>query len=151
MYSNGPPIKAEQNQYRRLERTYSSSVRIRDVALKTCQKRWTIGRSGERGSWISMLAARHDDDDDETGCLTKEREHIFQCYLPITGRRTYVMVPLSKELARRETLTTLSRIWTPVTDFIFYDDSHNTKCAPEVYCKWKEAFRIMSILKRNGK
>ena len=36
-----------------------------DVALKTCQKRWTIGRSGERGSGISVLAARHDDDDDD--------------------------------------------------------------------------------------
>ena len=36
----------------------------RDVALKTCQRRWTIGRSGERGSGISVLAARHDDDDD---------------------------------------------------------------------------------------
>ena len=29
---------------------------------KTCQRRWTIGRSGERGSGISVLAARHDDD-----------------------------------------------------------------------------------------
>ena len=37
--------------------------RIRDVALKTCQKRWMIGRSGERGSGISVLVARHDDDD----------------------------------------------------------------------------------------
>ena len=37
-------------------------VRIRDVALKTCQRRWTIGRSGERGSGISVIAARHDDD-----------------------------------------------------------------------------------------
>ena len=46
-------------------RTYSSSVRIRHVALKTCQRRWTIGRSGERGSGISVLAARHDDDDDD--------------------------------------------------------------------------------------
>ena len=36
-----------------------------DVALKTCQRRWTIGRSGERGSGISVLAARHDDDDDD--------------------------------------------------------------------------------------
>ena len=44
--------------------TYSSYVRIRDVTLKTCQKRWMIGRSGERGSGISVLAARHDDDDD---------------------------------------------------------------------------------------
>ena len=48
-----------------LEPTYSSSVRIRDVALRSCQKRWTIGRSGERGSGISVLAARHDDDDDD--------------------------------------------------------------------------------------
>ena len=37
-------------------------MRIRDVALKTCQKRWTIGRSGDRGSGISVLAVRHDDD-----------------------------------------------------------------------------------------
>ena len=43
-------------------RTYLQQ--LRDVALKTFQMRWTIGRSGERGSGISMLAARHDDDDD---------------------------------------------------------------------------------------
>ena len=47
------------------EHTYSSYVRIRDVALKTCQRRWTIERSGEKGSGISLLAARHDDDDDD--------------------------------------------------------------------------------------
>ena len=29
-----------------LEHTYSSYVRIQDVALKTCLRRWTIGRSG---------------------------------------------------------------------------------------------------------
>ena len=46
-------------------RTYSISVRIRDVALKTCQKRWTIGRSGERGSGISVLATWLDDDDSQ--------------------------------------------------------------------------------------
>ena len=46
--------------------TYSSYVRIWDVALKTCQRRWMIGRSGERGSGISVLAARHNDDDDDT-------------------------------------------------------------------------------------
>ena len=27
---------------------YSRYVRIRDVALKTCQRRWTVGKSGER-------------------------------------------------------------------------------------------------------
>ena len=40
-------------------------IYIRDVALKTCQRRLTIGRSGERGSGISVLAARHDEDDDD--------------------------------------------------------------------------------------
>ena len=55
----------EQKQDDQLERTYSSYVRKRDVALKTCQRRWTIGRSGERASGISVLAARYDDDDDD--------------------------------------------------------------------------------------
>ena len=45
--------------------TCSSYVRTRDVTLKTCQRRWVIGRSGERGSGISVRVARHDDDDDE--------------------------------------------------------------------------------------
>ncbi len=40
-----------------LEHTHSSYVRIRDVALKTSQRRLMIGRSGERGSGISVLAA----------------------------------------------------------------------------------------------
>ena len=48
-----------------LKPTYSSYVRIRDVALRTYQKRWTIGKSGERGSGISVLATQHDDDDDD--------------------------------------------------------------------------------------
>ena len=54
---------AKQKQDDQLEHTYSSYVRIRNVALKTCQRRWMIGRSGERGSGISVLAAWHDDDD----------------------------------------------------------------------------------------
>ena len=37
-------------------------MRTQDVTLKTCQRRWMIGRSGERGSGITVLAARHDDD-----------------------------------------------------------------------------------------
>ena len=47
-----------------VEPAYGSSVSIWDIALRTYQKRWTIGRSGERGSGISVLAAQHDDDDD---------------------------------------------------------------------------------------
>ena len=50
---------AEQKQDDKLELTYSSSVRIRDVALRTYQKRWMIRRSAERGSEISLLEARH--------------------------------------------------------------------------------------------
>ena len=65
MYSYGPPHMAEQKQDDQLEHTYSSYVRIQDVALKTCQKQWMIGRSGKRGLRISVLAAQHDDDDND--------------------------------------------------------------------------------------
>ena len=65
VYSYGPPHMAKQKQDNQLEHIYSSYVRIRDVGLETCQRRWMIDRSGERGSGISVLAARHDDDDDE--------------------------------------------------------------------------------------
>ena len=59
------PHMAKQKQDDQLEHTYSIYVRIRDVALKTCQRRWMIGRSGERVPGISVQAARHDDDDDQ--------------------------------------------------------------------------------------
>ena len=65
MYSDGPQQMAEQKQDDQLKHTYSSYVRIRDIALKTCRRRWTIGRSGKRGSGISVQAARYDDDDDD--------------------------------------------------------------------------------------
>ena len=45
------------------ELTYSSYVRTRVVILKTCRRRWVIGRNGERRSGISAQTARHDDDD----------------------------------------------------------------------------------------
>ena len=54
---------AVQKQDDQHEHTFSSYVRIRDVVLKTYLGRWTIGRSGERGSGISMLPAWHDDYD----------------------------------------------------------------------------------------
>ena len=55
-----------QRQDDQLEPTYSSSVPIRFEVLRTCRKQWTIGRGGERGSGISVLIMR-DDDDDEYG------------------------------------------------------------------------------------
>ena len=65
MYSYGPPHMAVQKQDDQHEHTFSSYVRIRDAVLKTYLGRWTIGRSGERGSGISVLPARYDDDDDD--------------------------------------------------------------------------------------
>ena len=60
MYFCGPPHMANQKQDDQLDHTYSSYVMMRDVTLKTCQRRGMIGRRGERGSGISVLAARHD-------------------------------------------------------------------------------------------
>ena len=65
MYTCGPLHMDEQRQDVQLEPTYSSSVRIRDVALRTCRKKRTIGRCGKKGSEISVLIARHDGDDDD--------------------------------------------------------------------------------------
>ena len=52
---------AAQKQDDQHERKFSCYVRIRDVVLKTYLGRWTIGRSGERGSGIFVLPARYDD------------------------------------------------------------------------------------------
>ena len=57
MYSGGPLHMAEQRQGDQLKHTYGSSVRIRDAALRTYRKRWTIGRVVREGQG-------HDDDDD---------------------------------------------------------------------------------------
>ena len=72
MYSCGPLHMDEQRQNDQLELTYTSSVWIWDVALKTCQKQWTIGRGGKRGSGISALMIRHDDD-----CSTGNNKILF--------------------------------------------------------------------------
>ena len=69
MYSYGPPHMAVQKQDDQHEHTFSNYVRIQDVVQKTCLRRWTIGKSGERGSGISVLPAQHDDDDDDDSYL----------------------------------------------------------------------------------
>ena len=61
MYSYGSSHMAAQKQDDQHKRTFSSYVRIQVVVLKTCLGRWTIGRSGERGSGISVLPAWYDD------------------------------------------------------------------------------------------
>ena len=66
------PHMAVQKQDDQHEHTFSNYVRIKDVVLKTCQRRWTIGKSGERGSGISVLPARHGDDDDDDDDVYEE-------------------------------------------------------------------------------
>ena len=55
----------EQRQDVQLEPSYSSSVPIRDVALRIYRMQWTIGRCAERDSGTSVLIVRHDDDEDD--------------------------------------------------------------------------------------
>ena len=79
---------------------HSATMRIRDVVQTTCQKRWTIGKSGERGSGISVLPARHDDDDDDDIFYTKKLQINYsttnQCmsvlYLTLWVRYTVILV-----------------------------------------------------------
>ena len=93
MLGGSPPHMAKQKQDDQLEHTYSSYVRIRDVTRKTYQRRWEIGRSGERGSGISVLAAQHDDDDEWSAkwitciwdVIKKYQEWIFKFFWQNTG------------------------------------------------------------------
>ena len=68
MYSCGPLHMDELRQDVLLEPINSSSMPILDEALGTCQKQWTKGRGGERGSEISLKRTRLDDDDDDFVC-----------------------------------------------------------------------------------
>ena len=56
----------------------------------------------------------------------KTKELSVPNYLPIAGERTDGFVPFSRALERSETQTASSRIWTRVTDSIYYDDN---RCA----------------------
>ena len=63
-------------------RTYIQQLsEDRDVVLKTYLGRWMIGRSGERGSGISELPARYDDDDDDLSIYLSK---ILSIYLSIS-------------------------------------------------------------------
>ena len=63
MYSCAPLHMYEQRLDDQLEPTYCSYVPTWDVALKICRKQWTIEKGGEKGSGISVLMTRYDDDD----------------------------------------------------------------------------------------
>ena len=62
--------------------------------------RWTIGRSGERGSGISVLPARYDDDDDDYNTVRlflHLQQHTQSRYIsdkPSTHIRTHIPPPI---------------------------------------------------------
>ena len=113
MYSYGPPHMAEQKQDDQHEHTFSNYVRVRDVVRKTCQRRWTIWKSGERGSGISVLPARHDDDD-----IYYYPIYVFvqDIYIYIYIQRKYIVSSTEKDIDMRLTkawsaIDKLSNIW----------------------------------------
>ena len=65
LYSCGPLHMDEQKQDDQLEPIYISSVPIRDAFLKTCRMKWTREKGGEKWSGVSVLMARHDDEEDD--------------------------------------------------------------------------------------
>ena len=83
MYSCGPPLMDVQVWDDQHELTYSSYVRTRVVILKTCRRRWVIGRNGERRSGISAQTARHDDDDDILEIKIKCHKVTFDKMFPL--------------------------------------------------------------------
>ena len=89
---------AEQKQDDQHERTFSNYVRIRDVVKKTCQRRWTIGKSGERGSGISVLPARHDDDDDTVKDWYKHQPGLKTKGVIFSGTSSFKIQKKDKEL-----------------------------------------------------
>ena len=106
---------AVQKQDDQHEHTFSNYVRIQDVVQKICRRRWTIGKSGERGSGISVLPARHDDDDDiyntknkladrcrerPEGSIFKPRyregRNSFSCIVPLTLDLNLIMLSIKQ-------------------------------------------------------
>ena len=101
MYSYGPLHMAVQKQDDQHEHTFRNYVRIQDVVQKTCLRRWTIGKSGERGSGISVLPAWHDDDDEIATCCKRKK---IQIKIEILTKSNMWLIP-------NRTLKTFSVIW----------------------------------------
>ena len=125
MYSCGPPHFAEQKQDDELKHTYSSYGRMRDVALKTCQRRGTMGRSSERGSGISVLTAWHD----------------IYIYIYIAKIKRFNKAPnmnLPSKLGPFNTPTApLQRSKTPPNECCGYDNKQFNGAAPVILELWE--------------
>ena len=88
-WRSGPLHMFEQRQDDQLEPTYNSSVPIQDVALKTYRKQWTIEKGSGRGSGISVLVERHDDDN-------FHRDGYFTILSPLLCAERYFYTPLDR-------------------------------------------------------
>ena len=117
MYAYGPPHMTGQKQDDQHEHTFSSYVRIRDVALKTCQRWWTIGKSGEWGSGISMLAARHDDDDDDDD----KKNCIQNKWIPREAKNDIKQINVSENIyVKGNKFNKLSLCWTTIISWVIW-------------------------------
>ena len=91
MDSCGPLHMDEQRQGDQLEHTYSSSVPIRDVAPRIYRKQWTIEMCGERGSGISVLIERREDD---RGAFNKFPDFFVQAFTIVVDYWKFSMLLL---------------------------------------------------------
>ena len=119
---------ANQKQDDQLEHSYSSYVMIRDVTLKTCRRRWMIGRRGERGSGISVPAARHDDDDFYANLgyqilynIVKDKRYLTVSWPPPKVEWDFLLFASSFHFLIASILSNLARV---PSSFLFCTDIH---------------------------
>ena len=83
----------EQRQDDKLEPIHNSSVPIQDVTLKTSRGQWTIEMSGEREPGRSVLAVRHDDDDEIYLFLFTYLNILHSTSVNFVRNREYIELP----------------------------------------------------------
>ena len=100
----------DQRQDNQLEPIYSSSVPIRDVALKTRQKQWTIEKGGKKGSGISVLMAWHDDDDEFVGNFIFKwvRTNCFHTRIVIVSTQFIILFNINHLFVHIEVVTSIA-------------------------------------------
>ena len=115
MCSYGPPHMAGKKQEDKHEHIFSSYEWIKDIALKTCQMWWTIGKSGERGSGISLRVARQDDDDDDDDFRNIGHITFKWVCLNIFGGDKFVWNKASKERNTQKIYNERDSLWSKHT------------------------------------
>ena len=139
MYSCGPLHMDVQEWDDQHELTYSSYVRTRDVTLKTCRRRWMIGRNGERRSGISAQAARHDDDDD---VLIK---HLTQTFLYLdVSVAAHLSILFQSSVFRLNLI--LKPFWVSVYIYIYIYTHTYTLPVKSIWSPSKILFLILKVL-----